>query len=288
MRNIKGKLIVGFLSVVAIFAVGAGIAGTGAKQAATEVQLFLDEYWPTSALLMETNIVLDEIAARTMNPPPDSEPSDMIDDARTELDEIQQRFKTSGLAPADIDRIVGRIELFKETIALPAMLHSIPGERMEAADTAAGPLLDQMGNEQDFDLLNATWEAVMSFNDILITRDSAERENYRKQIALIESHPGFERFRPEYETFKGEADQVFDSAIQLENARKFFQSSFGSLTEELRETGARYAETVVQPASVKIHDSLNLILSTMLWATLISALLSVWRWREAWEIRFAA
>ncbi|WP_051361182.1 methyl-accepting chemotaxis protein [Desulfuromonas sp. TF] len=275
MGNIKSRLISGFLSVVAIFAIGAGIAGTSARQAAIEARLFLNEYWPTSALLLETNIVLDEIAVRAINPPSDSEPSEMIDSIRTDLEEIQRKFEASGLTRTDIDRINGRIGLFMESIALPIMLHSVPGKRMEEADAAADPLLEKMGIEQDAYLLSMTWETIMSFNDFLITGDPAEKESFLRLTDQIENHSAFDAFRSEYEPFKEMAEQVFDSALQLENAHKFFRLSLDPLTEDLQETGAQYRVSVVQPASEKIQASLRTILSTMMWATLISALLSI-------------
>jgi methyl-accepting chemotaxis protein len=273
--NIKGRLIIGFLSVVVIFAVGAGIAGINARQAASQARLFLDEYLPTSALLMRTNIALNQIAHVVANPPEDLEPSELIDSIRTDLDRIQGEFKSSGLDREDTDRIAGQLELFKEAMALPIMLHAVPVKRMKTAEASAEPLLALIGARGDVPLLNTMREAILSFNEILITGDRAQREKFLSLSAQIEGHPDFELFRSEYEPFNETAKQVFDSSIQLDNARKFFGTGFDTLTKDFRKTEARYRETVVQPASEKVQASMRLILSTMLWATLISALLSI-------------
>lgn len=272
--TIKRRLLRGFFSIVAIFGVGGLVVMAMIQGASYQTRQFLSEYWPTADLIMETRIAYDEISRKILLPQEGTEASELVRSSQQVMNGFRERFRATNLPPDDQRRIDSLIEQVVVAIPQPVALARDPGLRMEEADSLAGPVFDILRRLGHIDALNALWEAVMAFNDFLITGDAGEREHFAAETKALEAHPQFSQIEVPYRVFKAKAQQVFVAAEQLAAARTTFLRAGEELSVALGELENRYEATVVSPASNEIlgHLKSSVIL---LWSTaILSALLS--------------
>ncbi len=273
--TIKKRLICGFLSIVAIFGIGGLVIMSMIQEAGRESKQFLSEYWPTADLIMETRIAFDALSRKVLHPPAGAEAPEFVRAAQDEMRSFQARFRDTELSAQDKQKVDELLEKVVLTIPKPVALDRLPGLKMEEADAAAGPVLEELRRLGQVELVNSLWEAVMAFNDILITGDPREREHFAEQVAAIEAHPQFPRIEMSYRLFKVKALEVFAVAEQLGDARENFIQAGETLAVALRELEGRYEETVVNSAAAEILNGLKTSVM-VLWSTaIISALLSL-------------
>jgi methyl-accepting chemotaxis protein len=249
MKSIQGKLITAFLCIVGVFALGGAFTIYSVRGVAVHSSQFVSEYWPTADLLMETQIIAQEITRKVMMPTEGMDDDHFVSSARVTIEDFRANLRAAPLDPSEISSIVRLLEAFSETLELPVLLAAEPGRKMLEADAAVYQVLDIVSDLGDIPLLNSLWEAVMAFNDFLITGDADELLNFKEQVASIEAHPQFDLFRSAYIPFKQSALGVFDSAGRLASARANFLASGENLTALLKEVEGRYHDAVVEPAA---------------------------------------
>lgn len=273
--SIRGKLLAGFLAVVGIFALGGGFTMDQMQRVTRHSERFVGEYWPTTDLIMEIRIAVGDMAAAVLNPPAEAAAQEtLIKSSLGELARLQEQVRATRLSDQDVRTITGLLEGVAQALPAPVRLHTLPGERMEAADVAVSPVLDAARNLQDAALVNELWAAVMAFNDILITGDPEEETAFGEHAANIEAHPGFSQFQRSYKEFKPAALAVFAAANEQIAARKVFLERQRQLSSALEELEERYVGTVVDPAAAKVQSQLKSALVAVVVALLLGAALA--------------
>lgn len=274
--SIRGKLLAGFMAVVAIFALGGWFTIDQMQRVSKRSEQFVGEFWPTTDLIMETRIVVNDIVAAVLSPPTQSAAQDrLIKTSLGELAKLQEEFSASRLDSQDVKKIADLLAAVADTLSAPVRLHALPGEKMEAADDAVEPVLAGAQNLKDADLVNELWAAVMAFNDILITGDPDEQKAFMEHAGRIEAHPSFGQFQSSYEAFKVAGLAVFAAANEQMAARQAFLERQRQLATALGELEERYVSTVVDPAAAGIQSQLKNALMAVIAALLLGAVLAV-------------
>ena len=257
MKTIRAKLLISFMAVVSVFAL-AGIVAIGQSSKVEEnVQLFVGEYWETADLLMETRINFEEISNIALAPPANLNFDTFIGEAQATLKDSQNELQSSSLESSEISTVNDQLGKIQQTLPKAVELYHVPGQKMEIADAAVAPLIDKILEAGDVNLVNTVWEAVMSFNDILITGDSAERQRFETLAGEIEGHSQFASFEREYRPFKEKSLAVFAAAIELQKARQSFIDSGTTLAGTLSELETNFEVKVIDPAAEKVQSLLR-------------------------------
>lgn len=257
MKTIRAKLLISFMAVVSVFAL-AGIVAIGQSSKVEEtVQSFVGEYWETADLLMETRINFEEISNIALAPPANLNFDTFIGGAQATLKDSQNGMQNSALKSSEISTVNDQLGKIQQTLPKAVQLYHVPGQKMEIADAAVAPLIDKILAAGDVELVNTVWEAVMSFNDILITGDSAERQRFETLAGEIEGHSQFASFEREYRPFKEKSLAVFAAAIELQKARQSFIDAGTTLAGTLAELETNFEEKVVGPAAEEVVSLLK-------------------------------
>lgn len=273
--TIKKKLISGFLAVVVIFALACLVSIFEMQHVASRSKRFTTEFWPTADLIMETRITFGDISATVLQPPREKSLSKVQETIEETLSTLQGRFASTRLEESQRQKIDHLLNDVKKRFPSALVLARAPGEKMEAADAAVKPVLSEARTLGSLELNTSLHEAVMAFNDYLITQDAEEKTLFNRQTSLIERHPGFSTISPSYRVFKAAAQEVFRSADELAAARKNFTDAGSALSEALRELEGKYEEEVVNPAAERIGRGVWTALSVLILALAGSAALSV-------------
>jgi methyl-accepting chemotaxis protein len=257
MKTIRAKLLISFMAVVSVFAL-AGITAIGQSNKVEDgVEMFVGKYWETADLLMETRIGFEEISNTVLSPPANLNFDTFIGGAQAILKNSQTEMQSSALESSDISTVNDQLGKIIQTLPRAVELYHVPGQKMEIADAAVEPLIDKILAAGDVELVNTVWEAVMSFNDVLITGDSAERERFKTLTGEIEGHSQFALFEREYKPFKEKALAVFTSAIELQEARRSFIDAGTALAGNLSELETDFEGKVVDPAAESVQSLLK-------------------------------
>ena len=149
---------------------------------------------------------------------------------------------------------------------------------MEDADSAAKPLLDKVKVINDIELEDHVWESVMTFNDILINHDPAERERFEKITGIIKNHSHFNMFEQQYSQYEAKALGVFGAAIDLADAQQAFVGKVKLLAETLKNTEVLFKTGILMPKTEAtrsiITKSRNTIIMGLIMAVAIALLVS--------------
>ena len=68
LKSIKGKLLAGFLGVIAVVVVSGSISLMQIKGVSNLTNRFVGELWSTADLIMETNITIQDDVRTVLNP----------------------------------------------------------------------------------------------------------------------------------------------------------------------------------------------------------------------------
>jgi methyl-accepting chemotaxis protein len=281
--TIRAKLIAGFMTVITIFAIAGFISITQSKKVAVHADRFVGEYWAAADLLMETKISFDEISAAVLFPSENLDIEKFIEESTETLENARTAFKSTPLDDNDIEEVTQFIDEVLASFSNAIRLYHVPGQKMEIADAMVEPLLSIIHETGDIELTEAVWESVMTFNDMLITRDAVERENFNVLIEYIRIHPQFELYANEFEDYKQKSIEVFDVAIELNIAQQTFIKAGEALSNKLSQMEADFENEVIDPAAQKIQVLLKTnnrllvagILISIVLGTLIGVLLSL-------------
>jgi methyl-accepting chemotaxis protein len=271
--TIRSKLIAGFMAVIIIFAIAGIISIVQSKKVALNVDRFVGKYWSAADLLMETKISFDEISAAVLLPPENLDMEGFIEKSSETLQQAQAAFKATPFADNDIVEVKKLFDDVLATFPLAIRLYNNPGEKMEIADTAAKPLQDKIHDIGDIELVEAVWESVMAFNDILITRNASERDHFKELTASIENHPQFDLFAVEFGEFKQKGVDVFNAAIELSVAQQSFVKAGDALSIKLSQMEEDFEKEVIDPAAQNVQSLLNANKRILITGILISILL---------------
>ncbi len=273
--TIRKKLIMAFLSIVLLFCLGGAFILYTVRDTGLQSTRFVTEYWPTAGLVREVRIVFDDIAEKVLTPPGDGDPEELIKLSKTAIQSTREKFYQAALPREDVKNIVLLLKQIESSLALPIKMYAVPGERMEEADAAVETVLGKVNGLGDTALVNSIWQAVMAFNDILITGDQAELENFKHFVNQIESHPLFPRFESEYRPFKAKALRVFEAARELSSAQQVFVGYGRELVLVLRDLDVGYERGVVKPAAERIVSDLINVKWIIYAVALVSTLFSL-------------
>ncbi len=274
MKNsMQAKLITAFLCIVGIFALGGAFSVYTVRGVAEQSTQFVSEFWPTADLLKETRLMTESITRMVTTEAMDS--GDLLQSARATIHEFHQKMLEAPLDAEDIARIDRMLDEFTETLELPVLLANEPRWWTAEANRAADRLLPSISQTGDVFLVNALWDAVMTFNTFMITGNTDELLRFEQRSRLIEAHPSFPQFRADYLTFKDRATAVFDSADQLAVARLNFIVSGEDLSTLLQEIEESYQAAVVVPAAGRVLVLLERVQAVTLITTFVSALIAI-------------
>lgn len=275
LSTIKQKLIFGFLAVVAVFMLACTVSLYEMQHVGAQSSRFITEYWPTADLIMETRIEYGEIYRIVMDPPVEVDFAGVRKDIEDHLSILRERFADTQLSEKERQRIDTLLGDVKNRFPAPLALARIPGEKMKVADAAVQPVVADARKIRNLDLIDALHEAVMAFNDFLITQDSDEKELFEEQTGLIENDPAFSAIASRYWDFKAAALDVFRSADELAVARTRFTEAGEVLSGALKELEGRYHQEVVNPAAERIARGVKTALWVLVTAVAGSAALSL-------------
>ena len=243
--KIRGRMLSAFLLVAAVFVACGAFIGWAASDARVRAEAFIERDWPTSDAINKLRLRVHETRTAVLSPPGEMAPEALVADLRARFAEVSGRLASANLDPAVIASMVGGVTDVEALLAAPILEHRLPGAQMEAADAALGPVLERIESFGDAALVTQLWEAVMSFNDVLITGDPAEQRRFEAIAAALERHPRFAEFAPAYTPFKAKAEAVFRAQVSLQRARNAFATRTDALLGRLEAVSGEYEETVL-------------------------------------------
>ncbi len=275
LSSIKAKLIGSFMFVVGIIICFGLVVILKTGDVSRDTVTFVDKYWATADLLMETRITFDEISHLVFHPPANMDQEKFIAESTTALTKMRNQFADSALDSASSIKITAQIDHVIAALAKPVRLDGVPASKMEEADGAVAPLLKTLETSGETALTNTVWEGVMAFNDILITNDPDEKKAFDQAIAQIENHPAFASLSRVYPPFKQKALTVFASANELIEARNIFNESGETLAELLGTAEGHFEGNVVDPATTELLSALKEMQSILIIGLLLTAVIAM-------------
>jgi len=264
-QSIRFKILAGFLLIVGIFTLGGGFILYQERSVTNLTRTFLDEYWTSTDMLMETNILMNRFGRTIVTPPNDIDVTAFLGKVNEFVDTQRQKFEHSALAPEQIRAISQGLDEVRESMKAPLELHFIPGEKMEQADAAVTPVLDQARRLGDETLVNELWELVMTFNDILITEDPALRNEFKRLASKIRTHDSFSSFAAQFNQLEQMGLAVFDAKIAEHDALAAYRSKTENLFKLLAGTEETFGANVLEPAQASLMRKL----ASMAWIILL-------------------
>lgn len=273
--KIQWKILGGFMAVLLLFSLSALLVTSNISTIQNETNAFTNQYWPTADLVMEAQIELAAISETVLNPPVDLDNQEFLKSARDKIEAIKGEIKLSDLTPEQRNATLAQLNVISEAMEPALLQFTVPGERMEAADVAVEPLLELASKRADTELTNTLWQGVMAFNDILITRDRSERDNFEQQMTIVKNHPEFEFYSSSYPSFEQASLAVFSAAISLADAQNDFKQANIDLFASLANIEENYESSVINPGADKIHNSVSDSRSILFALTIVAILVSV-------------
>ncbi len=279
LKTIKAKLILSFLFVIAVIICFGLVVIVKTGGVSKDTVTFVESYWATADLIMETRITFDEISHAMSHPSPEMDREQFIAKSTTDLMDMRNRFPDSALDKTISRKITDQIDLVIAALADPVRQMGLPAKKMEEADAAVKPLLQRLEQDRKTRLTNLVWEGVMAFNDILITNDPNEKIAFDQTIAKIENDPDFAGLSSIYIPFKKKALEVFSSANKLIEARNTFSENGEALAELLGQAEKQFEGDVVDPATLALLDDLKgtqtILIAGLLLTVIIALLIGV-------------
>ncbi|RMF45866.1 MAG: methyl-accepting chemotaxis protein, partial [Deltaproteobacteria bacterium] len=198
----------------------------------------------------------------------------------TFVDKQLAAFAGSSLPADRVQAISRKLTEVRDRMEKPLRLHFVPGQKMEEADAAVDPVLAAAKTLGDAQLANDLWELVMTFNDILITKDASLRDEFQRLAAKIRKHPQFSRFASDFARLEEKGLAVFDAQIAEHEAFVSYKSSTEELFRTLAETEAAFETGTVDPAEKTLMGKLAsmswVILATIVLAALFAVAVGLW------------
>ncbi|MCB1182313.1 methyl-accepting chemotaxis protein, partial [bacterium] len=136
-----------------------------------------------------------------------------------------------------------------------------------------GPLVDVARAEGSAALVDQLWQAVMTFNDILITGDPALATEFEDLGREIRSGAGAGIPAAEWNDFQHAARSVFTAAIELDEARAKYADAEEEVLALLSSVEESFAGNVVDPAVAATESRLHTIRRTIEGANVVVLLL---------------
>ena len=255
--KIRTKLICSYLAVAGVFILCGILVMSLSREVQSKTNVFANENWPAADLTMESRIAVADMVSDVLGSTDSVDSQSFISTARDQIQHFQEKFRASAHSQKDIDNAVSMLDAVSQSLATPLEYITLPGERMEIADSMAEPLLERAKSLDDPNLINTIWECVMAFNDILITGDPEERDAFDRHCATIEAHPQFSKLSNLYTPFKEAGEQVFTAAMKLSDAQDTLRGDYDALAADLENLEEFYEEQVVDPMSETITAHLG-------------------------------
>ncbi len=277
-RSIQSRLAIGFFAVILLFSISGFVSVSFSKKISSDVDLLTGDYWETADFLMESRIKLAEIRRTALSPPSGFDIESFISSSEQYIDASIVELNKTALESAEISKIRAHLDSFRATFVEPARFYTAPHERMEAADEAVGPLRAKAKIVGDAVLEAYIWESVMTFNDILITHNAAEKERFFEISSIITGHPRFSEFADEYKQYEKSALAVFDTDQKLKQAQKVFTENADFLDQLILAVEDRFENEILSPLSTEtrsiVHRNQTTVIVGIVLAVIIGVLIS--------------
>ena len=256
LKSIKGKLLAGFLGVIAVVAISGTISLVQIKDISQLTNHFVEDLWSAADLIMETNITLQEDVRTVLDPADELDRRAFADGFHKRLAEIRTEFEATELPEEAIAHIFRDLEDLDSSFETPLYMAGKPGEAMEVADAAMGPILEIL-EEQNHAVLNSMlWQSCMLFNDILITGDLALETEYGVASRKIKNHPDFGIIAKQFAAYDKGALGVFSLFREEHKARESYIGTLECFLGDLERLESDFEANAVDPAVAELKEKL--------------------------------
>ena len=272
--TIKAKLLAGFLGVTAIIVISGFVSIFQVNTLGNMNEKFINEYWMTADLIMETNITLQEDVRTVLAPEADLNREQFAAEFHSTLTQIKSELGTAALPKERVAHVLADLEALHSSFEEPLFLYGAPGAAMEDADAAMGPMLEVLEAQGGAALTNLIWEGAMAFNDVLITGDPTLEEDYLAAAQKIQQHPDFHLIKQYFPAYDQGALAVFGIFKQEYHARNAYNATLDCFLADLEMLESNYENNVVNPATTASHKKIAsvkvLLVGTIAVALLVS------------------
>ncbi|NUQ65296.1 MAG: methyl-accepting chemotaxis protein [Pirellulales bacterium] len=221
-----------------------------------ETKRFVVEYVPAADATMETRIVAQEVADTVNKGVAPGDVEATILRLQAKIAETDKGFAGTAHAQADVAQVAALLRRLSDAIVAPLRLRATPGDAMEKADAMTGPLIDKAKAAGDSDRVDCIWNAAMAFNDILITNDAANKDQFEQFIQQLATHKEAAAYAADLEKFKQAGLSVFSAQSAYSESLRAFENAVASLNTYLEQLENRYEAEVMDVATTNIRASL--------------------------------
>ena len=275
LKSIKAKLLAGFGCVIAIVVISGVISLVQVKQISDMTNSFVGELWSTADLIMETNITIQDDVRTVLDPGEDLDRKAFAVAFHQTLADIKAEFAAAHLLDGEVDHIFQDLDDLDSTFEETLFMAGKPGEAMEVADAAMGPILEILEAQDNAVVSSLLWEGCMAFNDILITGDLSLEEDYRAVANQIKNSPDFDLIAGDFAAFDKGALGVFKIFKEEHDARETYNSTLECFLNDLDNLEGDFEVNVVDPAVKKTKAKIATVNVTLMVSIILSLVLSL-------------
>ncbi len=287
--RIHKKLDYTFLSMVGVIIIIGILIVINVNDAKKLSRKILEQIVPAENTMYDLGLEINNSAIKLLRPSTINNEKDLLKDVELLFkdmeDDLNSYFKICCKDEISCEACEICIKFgYKKIKNLISELHPIftdiaktkykPGQYMEKADEIFNELIKKISSNVNSEVIFNIQNMMMAFNDVIITSDVSEKENYEKLAAEIRNNKDYPGIKSDFETAYAKGIEIFDVLEGWKKSESLLYEKIAEISTHILEV-EKMGEELIYDHKELLFKKINTIIGIIILSIIIGVIIAL-------------